>query len=61
MGLVKKKRIDMGKVMLWIDENINHYILDDIVYGVFGYSVWNKTCHKFCLWVCDNFEDFDKI
>ena len=50
----------MAKIMFWIDEHINHNFIEPIIYEVFGYDIWIKTSRKFCLWICDNFESFEK-
>ncbi|MGV8131219.1 MAG: hypothetical protein ACP5N7_03930 [Candidatus Pacearchaeota archaeon] len=49
---MKKIRV----VMLWIDEYLNHGAFEKLV--SWNYWLWNKTSYRFCMWVCDNFEEF---
>ena len=40
----------------WIDDNINHGIFDWIFEyfdNDFSFWLWQKTCYKYCTWVCD--------
>lgn len=52
------------KVLVWIDNNINHTIIDwffDILpdtnewFVEFSYQVWKNTSRKFCNWVIVDF------
>lgn len=49
-------------VFLWIDDNINHEFVDTF-FSQFdndlSFWLWENISHRFCLWVCDNFEDFE--
>lgn len=48
----------LGSVFLWLDDYINHRLLESIVEH-FPYWVWKNTCRRFCLFVCDHFEEFE--
>ena len=66
MGLIKYRlKRAFGAFFLWVDTNINHAILETILERLepylepYGFEIWQKTCYRFCTFVCDNFEDFD--
>jgi len=46
------------KILWWIDNNINHAIIENAYIkfcgdGPIGYKIWKHTCYKFCMFVSD--------
>jgi hypothetical protein len=48
------------KILAWIDDNINHGIIEEI-FDLFPirhdnkfdllYWIWNNTCYRYCYWI----------
>ena len=51
-------REKLNDIMLWIDEHLNHGGFENLV--SWKYWLWENTSHKFCMWICENFEIFSE-
>lgn len=52
-----KSVLMIDDLWLWIDEYLNHGFFEYLVQ--WNYWLWKNTSQKFCMWACDNFEDFE--
>lgn len=44
-------------IFLWIDDYLNHRFFEYLT--GWNYWLWHNTSHKFCNFVCENFEEFE--
>ena len=49
------------RILVWIDDNINHNFVEEILNGIqteWAYNAWKKTCHAYCGWLNNTVYDW---